>query len=158
MSLGTRADDGNGTFNKERAVGVTSTSGINADAAGVANYYTSILVAQRYNNPNYVNNAAILGSYNFNNDNYEYWLNNHQTIAVLDANSKTYITGSTLLKNTDSAAFKNVDNLMHYAGESCIALGLMSGLPAMVQHANFSSDFGSSAGVIDQVNSMSGAQ
>jgi hypothetical protein len=142
------ANDGSGTFNAERAVGVT-TDGPNADAAGVANYYTSILVAQRYNNPNYVNNPAILGSYNFNNDNYEYWLNNHQTIAVLDANSKTYITGSTLLKNTDSAAFKNVDNLMHYAGESCIALGLMSGLPAMVQHANFSSDFGSSAGVID---------
>lgn len=136
--------DSDNTYNDEKAVGSQ-----HADAAGVANYYTSILVAQRYNNPNYVNNPAILGSYNFNNDNYEYWLNNHQTIAVLDANSKTYITGSTLLKNTDSAAFKNVDNLMHFAGESCIALGLMSGLPAMVQHANFSSDFGGSAGVID---------
>jgi len=124
-----------GDFNNQQAPGG---EGSTATPRGVANYYTSVLIAQRYNNPGYLNNPAILGDYNVmpGNGIYDYWLNNYRTQVMLDSNSKTYITGSTLLKNTDTSAFKNADYLMHFAGESCIALGLGSGLPALLQHGN----------------------
>lgn len=124
-------DTGGGAYNTEQAV-----TGAEATPAGIANYYTSVLIAQRYNNPNYPNNNPV-GTYNVaDGEVYGYWLNNYRTHAVISPNSRTYITGSTLLKNTDSSAFKNADYLMHYAGESCIALGLVSGLPALLQHGS----------------------
>lgn len=140
--------DGNpDDYNTSQAV-----TGNDATPAGIANYYTSVLIAQRYNNPGYLYNDAIVGDYNVmpNNDIYDYWLNNYRTQVMLNPNSKTYITGSTLLKNTDSSAFKNADFLMHFAGESCIALGLGSGLPALLQHAI---NIDHSSGVIDWWNS-----
>ena len=113
-----------------------ATTGNDATLAGIANYYTSVLIAQRYNNPDHPINNTI-GSYNVKNgETYGYWLNNYRTQAVLSPNSRTYITGSTLLQNTDSSAFKNADYLMHFAGESCIALGLVSGIPALLQHGS----------------------
>lgn len=127
-------DNGSGTYNTEEAPGATDSK---ADPRGVANYYTSVLIAQRYNNPNYLNNPQAEGTYNVaDGEVYGYWLNNYRTHAMISPNSKSYITGSTLLKNTDSSAFKNADYLMHFAGESCMVFGLVSGLPALLQHAH----------------------
>lgn len=112
-----------------------------ANPAGVANYWTSIWIAQRYYNPNYVNTSSTQWS----TDQIEsapYFLNNYQTIFTLALNSKTYITGSTLLNNTDSSAFKDVDYLMHFAGESCMAFGLSSGLPVLIEERSFTSTNG----------------
>lgn len=137
-------NDDDGNYDTEQAV-----TGDEANPAGVARYYTSILIAQRYQNPGYVNNAGQVGQYNVASGTlYGYWLNNYRTQQVIDQNSKTYITGSTRLQNTDSSAYKNTDFLMHFAGESCIALGLVTGLPALLQHSNFSFDLASS-GVSD---------
>ena len=129
-----------------------------AELPGVANYWTSILVAQRYHNPNYVNtsstywstdNQGILPSDPQNN--VSYFLNNFQTLLTIDTNSKTYITGSTQLKNTDSSAFSNVDYLMHFAGESCMLFGLSSGLPLLIEQ-RFYSSIGAYASWFSQAN------
>ena len=124
------ADPGDGDFDEEQAVVADNT---NAEPPGPANYWTSIWIAQRYYNPDYPNNSNSNWSSDYGTNGY--WLNNYHTAFVLDTNSKTYITGSTLLKNTDSAAFKNVDYLMHFAGESCMAFSLMSGLPVAIEEA-----------------------
>lgn len=112
-----------------------------AEFQGVSNYWTSILVAQRYHNPNYVNTSSTYWSTDYNNAANSiyanYFLNNYQTLLTIDTNSKTYITGSTQLKNTDSSAFSNVDYLMHFAGESCMLFGLSSGLPMLIEHVSF---------------------
>ena len=109
-----------------------------ANPAGVANYWTSIWIAQRYYNPNYVNTSSTYWSTD-QITSVPYFLNNYQTIFTLALNSKTYITGSTLLNNTDSSAFKDVDYLMHFAGESCMAFGLSSGLPVLIEERSFTS-------------------
>ena len=112
-----------------------------ANPAGVANYWTSIWIAQRYYNPNYVNTSNTYWSTD-QITSVPYFLNNYQTIFTLALNSKTYITGSTLLNNTDSSAFKDVDYLMHFAGESCMAFGLSSGLPVLIEERSFTSQNG----------------
>ena len=114
------------------------------DVRKVARYWTSVMIATRYNNPGYVNTAPN-NSWNtdLSNHDYSYWLNNYHTVFTLDSNSKSYITGSTILKNTDSAAFKNVGYLMHYAGESCMVFSLSSGLPAL--HTRTSSSYNSAS-------------
>ena len=131
------AADGDDDYNNEQAVSVTGDATTDAQPPGVSNYYTSVLVANRYHNPNYVNTSNT--NWSTDHEDFGYWLNDYQTILTLDSNSKTYITGSTLLKNSESGAFKNADYLLHFAGESCIALGLVSGLPALIEHRNFTS-------------------
>jgi hypothetical protein len=107
-----------------------------AEPVGAVNYWTSIWVAQRYKNP-----GKVLEGGSWNTDqtaqSLAYWVNNYQTIFAISPNSRSYITGSTFLKNTDSSAFNNVDYLMHFAGESCAVFGLVSGLPVLVEHRNF---------------------
>ena len=120
-------------YNTSHPVHSAGADGVYSKPAGVANYYTSILIAQRYYNPNQINEDPVWAG-----NMPAYWLTNYQTILALDPNSKTYITGSTLLKNTESGAFKDVNYLMHYSGESCIALGLVSGLPALIENKNYS--------------------
>ena len=119
----------------------------NAAPLGIVNYWTSIWVAQRYKNPGKVLEGGSWSTDQVDAD-LAYWVNNHQTIFAISPNSRSYITGSTLLKNTDSAAFNNVDYLMHFAGESCAVFGLVSGLPVLVEHRNFAYD--ASAGAVLQ--------
>jgi len=139
----TNPSGGGDDYNAVQAVTVTDPDDTTfASLPGVTNYYTSVLVATRYHNPNYVNSSfadSTINSwfYTSNREEYGYWLNNYQTVLALESNSKTYITGSTLLKNSESGAFKNADYLMHFAGESCMAFGLVSGLPALLEHRNY---------------------
>jgi hypothetical protein len=114
-------------------------SGGEAIPKGPAKYWTSIWVAQRYDNPG---KPLVAGRWNTEEPNASlgYWVNNYQTIFAIAPNSRTYITGSTLLKNTDSSAFNNADYLMHFAGESCAVFGLISGLPVLVEQRNFNPD------------------
>ena len=105
---------------------------ITVDPQGVANYWTSIWVAQRYYNPDYVNTSNTAWSTDSASQGLYYFVNNYHTIFTIDPNSKTYITGSTLLLNTESGAFKDLDYLMHFAGESCMAFSLSSGLPVLI--------------------------
>lgn len=87
----------------------------------VTKYYTSILIAQQYLNP-YTIGSPVLMSASIPN--------NYSTILTIEPNSKTYMAGGkTTIKNVDSMAFSNVDYLLNYAGETCMAFGLSSGLP-----------------------------
>jgi hypothetical protein len=99
-------------------------------------YYTSLMIATRYDNPGIVEDPSDSSIWNVNSVApdlaYGYWLNNYHTALTIDSNSRSYITGSTLLKNTDSSAFKNVGWLMHFAGESCMVFSLSSALPALL--------------------------
>jgi hypothetical protein len=104
---------------------------------GVLNYWTSVMVAQRYWDPQYPTNSPDQWSHmTFSSG---YWITRYNTLFTIAPNSITYLTGSTILENTDTNAFKGAGYLMHYSGESCIAVGLSSGLPVLMDHREYSS-------------------
>jgi len=89
----------------------------------VTKYYTSLFIAQQYLNPYTVGNTLIIE----NNI-----PNNYSTILTIEPNSKTYVAGGkTIINNSESMAYSNVDYLMNYAGETCMLFGLSSGLPVL---------------------------
>lgn len=108
-------------------------------AYGVLNYWTSVMVGQRYWPPNYPispDNSEFWSHQSFQSS---YWINRYKTAFTLAPNSITYLTGSTILQNTDTNAYKGVGYLMHYSGESCIALGLSAGLPVLMDQRAYAS-------------------
>lgn len=89
----------------------------------VEKYFTSVMIAQEYANPYSVGNV-FLRENNIPN--------NYSTILTIEPNSKTYVPGGkTIIKNSESMAYSNVDYISNYAGESCMLFGLSSGLPVL---------------------------
>lgn len=89
----------------------------------VQKYYTSVMIAQMYANP-YSTGNVFLRENNIPN--------NYSTVLTIEPNSKTYVSGGlTIIKNSESMAYSNVDYISNYAGESCMLFGLSSGLPVL---------------------------
>lgn len=58
-------------------------------------------------------------------------LNKYQSVFSIDPDSATYLAGLTFFKNASATGFKGATYLINNSGESSIALGLTSGIPAL---------------------------
>ena len=116
-----------------------------AKKARVRAWYTSVMIGTVYMSP-----SAVLKGFSFTkggdykgNNNYpsrwlsRFWGGDIQDQGcrwALEPDGYTYLPGRTLFETSNSSSFKGVSYLYNEAGESCIALSLVSGLPTLRGH------------------------
>lgn len=130
--------DGEDQYAEEVAPSTATTDSARSRDPGVLNYWTSIMVAQRYFDPQYPQGSNSPDYWTHQQWGSGYWISRYNTLFTIAPNSITYLTGSTLLQNTDVNAYKGAKYLLHYSGESCISVGLTSGLPVLLEHSEYS--------------------
>lgn len=100
---------------------------------GIKAWSTAAFLACGYVEPNAVNdNPEFLmtgsGSSFYVRPNY---LSNIQTIYTLQPKGRTYLPGHVIFENTEVGAFHGAKYLLNFAGESCAAFSLTTGLPML---------------------------
>lgn len=97
---------------------------------GIKAWVTSVFIASSYNEPRtltYTNKFQINeypGQHN--------GMNNIQTLYTIQPKGRTYLPGHTIFENTEVGAFHGAKYLLNFAGESCAAFSLSSGLPMLL--------------------------
>mgnify|MGYP003624714663 FL=1 len=108
----------------------TEDDGNLTDFTGIKAWVTSIFIASSYNEPNTLNyspqfqNTSGIEQVNV--------LNNIQTLYTIQPKGRTYLPGHTIFENTEVGAFHGAKYLLNFAGESCAAFSLSSGLPMLL--------------------------
>ena len=101
---------------------------------GIKAWVTSVFIANSYNEPDTLNYSS---QFKMNNAGGDYYLanpnamDNIQTLYTLQPKGRTYLPGHTIFENTEVGAFHGAKYLLNFAGESCAALSLSSGLPML---------------------------
>ena len=98
-------------------------------------FNTSILLAGGYATPDALQSSQFefAGRYNDLGPNF---ISNLNSIFAIHPKSITYLPGHTQLEVTSNSGFHGVRYLLNFGGESAIAIGLASGLPALRGYKN----------------------
>jgi hypothetical protein len=91
-------------------------------------YVGAVNIATAYADPNVVNYQS--GFYSMPQAERNQ-LDNVQTMYMLQPRSATYVPGHKIIENNDSNTFQGAKYLHNFSGESCMALGLLTGLPLL---------------------------
>ena len=105
------------------------TDGSFSAIVGIKAWVTSIFIASSYNEPRTLTYTSkfqinqVPGQHN--------GMNNIQTLYTIQPKGRTYLPGHTIFENTEVGAFHGAKYLLNFAGESCAAFSLSSGLPIL---------------------------
>ena len=106
----------------------------NYDVLGVSYFNGSVLIGAIYNQ---VGRTGVdVGVEGSNISTSQELLGDYQNVFAIDADSATYLSGLSYLKNASTTAFKGATYLVNRSGESAIALGLTSGIPPLAGYRN----------------------
>ncbi len=134
-----RIEDGQDRFDNIPWVGTDIGNTVDPEDAGtsaiplylrITAFNTSVLLAAGYANP-----SALHSSTNFEfatkAAQNSYFISNLNSIFTVHPKSITYLPGHTQLEVGSGTSFHGVKYLLNFGGESAIAIGLTSGLPAL---------------------------
>ena len=103
-----------------------------SEQTGIKAWITSIFIASSYNEPKTLTYSTRFQTNSNNPTISSNGMDNIQTLYTIQPKGRTYLPGHTIFENTEVGAFHGAKYLLNFAGESCAAFSLSSGLPMLV--------------------------